>query len=85
MESLDLGGVEDLMGIDDPLDGFEHAEICGSCSFPRVTTLPEFLRPSTQCLVLSLVCATDSATSLIWWGCAQAATEFCASSSRVAS
>ena len=31
LESLALDGVEDLMGFDDLLDGFEHTVVCGSC------------------------------------------------------
>ena len=42
LESLALDGGNDLMGFYDSLDGFEHAVVCGSCSFSSATNVLGF-------------------------------------------
>ena len=42
LQSLALDGGNDLMEFDHSLDGFEHAVVCGSCSFSSVTAIPGF-------------------------------------------
>ena len=63
LESLDLDGGNDLAGFDNSLHGFEHAVVCGSCTFSDCKLFPKFLCLSTMCQLVPLCVRFDSVTS----------------------
>ena len=70
-ESLGLDGGNNLMGFDDSLDGFEHAVVCGSCSFSSVTDVLGFSVPKRSVLRTFSILFPSPPSS--WWNCGWAA------------